>query len=102
VKAATDATIHVNYATPAKADAYQDATPANQATNNTHWSIKNMKPQYENNQTEIINKPTHPCSQQTPNQQYLTDEKIKETIIETLIELNLVPKSQKKKVLTTE
>jgi hypothetical protein len=42
VKAATDATIHVNYATPVKADAYQDATPANQDTNNTNTGAQKI------------------------------------------------------------
>ena len=40
-------------------------------------------------------------NQTSPPRQPLTDEKIKEIIIETLIELGLVPEAQKKKVITT-
>jgi hypothetical protein len=39
------------------------------------------------------------CNQQRLNQQPLQDEKIKQMIMDTLIELNLVSQPQKKKVL---
>jgi hypothetical protein len=42
----------------------------------------------------------HPCNQQRPNQPPITDERIKQMIMDTLIELNLVPQVQKKKVLS--
>jgi hypothetical protein len=41
-----------------------------------------------------------PCNQQRFNQQPMTDEKIKQMIMDTLIELNLVTQPQKKKTLT--
>lgn len=61
-----------------------------------------MNPQNEKCQTgQSCNRP-HSCNQQRQNQQSLTEEKIKEIILETLIELNIVPKPQRKKGLSTE
>jgi hypothetical protein len=60
-----------------------------------------MGPQCESYQTSQPFNRSQPYNQPRPNQQPLTDEKIKEIVIETLIELNLVPKPEKKKVLTT-
>lgn len=59
-----------------------------------------MIPQ-QNNQSDnqTINRP-HPCIQQRQNQQPFTDEHIKQIVMETLIELNLVAQPQKNKVLT--
>ncbi len=54
----------------------------------------------QNNQpaNQNANRP-HPCNQQRPNQQPITDERIKQIVMDTLIELNLVSQVQKKKVL---
>jgi hypothetical protein len=57
----------------------------------------------QNNQpiTQTANQPhfPQPCNQQRFNQQPMTDERIKQIIMDALIELNLVPQVQKKKVL---
>ena len=48
---------------------------------------------------ETGNRPQH-CSQPRQNQQPMTDERIKQMMMDTLIELNLVPQPQKKKMLS--
>ncbi len=40
------------------------------------------------------------CYQPRQNQQVITDQKVKEIVMETLIELDLIPKAQKKKAIT--
>jgi len=56
---------------------------------------------HQNNQpiTKTANQP-QPCSQQRFNQQPMTDERIKQIVMDTLIELSIVPQSPKKKVLS--
>lgn len=44
-------------------------------------------------------KTQQPYNKPGQNQQFITDERIKQVIIESLIELNLVPIPQKKKAL---
>jgi type IV secretory pathway VirB9-like protein len=63
---------------------------------------KNMTTQ-QNNQpiSQTANHPQlpQPCNQQRFNQQPMTDERLKQMIMDTLIELKLVSQPQKKKVL---
>jgi hypothetical protein len=47
-------------------------------------------------------KPSYGQCQPQPLRQQITEPRIKELILETLIELNLVPKPQKKQVMTIE
>jgi hypothetical protein len=57
-----------------------------------------MNPQYPNCQTgQTLNRP-QPYNQPRP---MVNDAKIKEIVLETLIELNLVPKPERKKAIST-
>jgi len=54
----------------------------------------------ESGQTgQTYNRP-QPCNQPRQNPPFPIDQKVKEIIMDTLIELNLVPKPPKKKVLS--
>jgi hypothetical protein len=59
-----------------------------------------MSTQHNNRFAGQTGNQPQPYNQPRPNQQPLTDEKIKEIVMETLIELNLIPKPEKKKVLS--
>jgi hypothetical protein len=60
-----------------------------------------MKTHQTNRPNQPINQPTNrpPQFSNPQHQQAMTDERIKQAILDTLIELNLVPKPQKKKAL---
>jgi hypothetical protein len=79
--------------------ANQPVSTVKHATQTTRTQ-KNMNTQQNNlptNQTANLPKP---CLQSRQNQQPITDERIKQMIMDTLIELNLVSQPQKKKVLS--
>jgi hypothetical protein len=83
----------------------KDARPANQHTPKPKRKTVTRMTQPNLNQ-ETPPKPPMPVFNQAPRPipvtQHLTEERIKEVVVETLIAFDLIPKTQKKKAITIE
>ena len=79
--------------------ANQPVSTAKPATQTTRTQ-KNMTTQQNNQTASQTGNPPQPSNQQRQNHQPFTNEHIKQMIMDTLIELNLVSQPQKKKVLS--